>query len=90
MFEQHRAQIEKLGKAAGSALRVYELLKKRVVLSLPKAREELQMSFPVVSKAVTNLEKLGLVREFTGKQRNRFFSYESYLKVLTEGTEGNS
>jgi len=90
MFEQHRAQIEKLGKATGSALRVYELLKKRVVLSLPSAREELQMSFPVVSKAVANLEKLGLVREFTGKQRNRFFSYESYLKVLTEGTEGQA
>jgi Fic family protein len=87
MFERDRSRIEKLGKAAGSALRVYELLKKRVLLSLPNACEELKMSFPAVSKAVVNLEKLGLVREFTGKQRNRFFSYDSYLKVLGEGTE---
>ena len=87
MFEQDRARIEKVGKAAGSALRVYELLKKRVLLSLPNACAELKMSFPAVSKAVSNLEKLGVVREFTGKQRNRFFSYDAYLKVLAEGTE---
>jgi Fic family protein len=87
MFEEHHARIQKLGKAAGSALRVHELLKKRVLLSLPTACQELHLSFPAVSKAVSNLEKLGLVREFTGKQRNRFFSYESYLKVLTEGTD---
>ena len=73
MFEQHRSQIEKLGKAAGSALRVHELLKKRVLLSLPAASEALHLSFPAVSKAVSHLEKLSLVREFTGKQRNRLF-----------------
>jgi Fic family protein len=87
MFEQDRSKIEKLGQAAGSALRVYEVLKKRVLLSLPNACEELKMSFPAVSKAISNLEKLGLVREFTGKQRHRVFSYDSYLKVLAEGTE---
>jgi Fic family protein len=87
MFEEHRARIQKLGKAAGSALRVHELLKKRVLLSLPTACAELHLSFPAVSKALSNLEKLGLVREFTGKQRNRFFSYDSYLKILSDGTE---
>jgi Fic family protein len=90
MFEEHRLMIEKLGKAAGSALRVQELLKKRVLLSLPAASKELHLSFPAVSKAVSHLERLGLVREFTGKQRNRFFSYEPYLKVLTEGTENRT
>jgi len=87
MFEEHRAQIQTLGKAAGSALRVHELLKKRVLLSLPTACAELHLSFPAVSKALSNLEKLGLVREFTGRQRNRLFSYDSYLNVLSEGIE---
>lgn len=90
MFEEDRLRIQKLGKAAGSALRVHELLKKRVLLSLPVACEELHLSFPAVSKAVSRLEKLGLVREFTGKQRNRLFSYRTYLKVLTEGTENKT
>ncbi|HKY07931.1 MAG TPA: Fic family protein, partial [Candidatus Binatia bacterium] len=86
MFEEHRLMIEKLGKAAGSALRMHELLKKRVLLSLPAASKELHLSFPAVSKAVSHLERLALVREFTGKRRNRFFSYEPYLRVLNEGT----
>jgi cell filamentation protein, protein adenylyltransferase len=87
MFEHHRQQIQRIGKAAGSALRVHDLFKKRVILSLPIAQAELRLSFPAVTKAVENLRKLGLVREFTGKQRNRLFSYEPYLKVLAEGTE---
>jgi len=87
MFEEHRAQIQTLGKAAGSALRVHELLKRRVLLSLPTACAELHLSFPAVSKALSNLEKLGLVREFTGRQRKRLFSYDSYLNVLSEGIE---
>jgi len=33
---------------------------------------------------MANLEKLGLVREFTGKQRDRLFCYEPYLKALNE------
>lgn len=85
MFEGHRVQIQQIGKAAGSALRVHELLKRRIILSLPVAQAELNLSFPAVNKAMENLQKLGLVREFTGKQRNRLFCYEPYLKVLNEG-----
>lgn len=90
MFEQHRQQIQKIGKAAGSALRVHDLLKKHVILSLPAVEKELNLSFPAVTKAMLNLEKLGFVREFTGKQRNRHYSYEPYLKILAEGTEKQS
>ncbi|MBI4528067.1 MAG: Fic family protein [Deltaproteobacteria bacterium] len=87
MFEDHRGAIQKLGKATGSALRVHDLLKRRVILSLPVACKELELSFPAVNKAMMNLQKLGLVREFTGKHRNRLFSYDPYLKILAEGTE---
>ena len=33
------------------------------------------------------LERLGIVRELTGKKRNRLFGYEAYLSILNEGTE---
>ncbi|MBI4398244.1 MAG: Fic family protein [Candidatus Omnitrophica bacterium] len=87
MFEEHRIKIQKIGKAASTALRVQEFLKKHAIISLPVATKELELSFPAVNKAMVNLEKLGLVKEFTGKQRHRLFSYEPYLKVLTQGTE---
>jgi hypothetical protein len=34
------------------------------------------------SAAVENLEKLGVLREITGKQRKRLFGYDAYMKIL--------
>jgi hypothetical protein len=33
------------------------------------------------------LERLGIVREITGQQRNKVFAYDRYLAILSEGTE---
>ena len=33
------------------------------------------------------LASLGIVREFTGRQRNRVFAYDPYMSILNEGTE---
>jgi DNA-binding transcriptional ArsR family regulator len=40
-----------------------------------------------VNRALARLEDLGLVRERTGQQRNRVFSYAAYLEILDQGTE---
>lgn len=79
--------VASLGRGAGSALRVHQLLQQRPVLSVPNAAAHLGLSWPAVAKATQALEKLGLVREFTGKKRNRLYAYDSYLDILTEGTE---
>ena len=42
------------------------------------------------SSAIEALEKLGIVREVTARQRNRQFVYEGYLPVLDgQGIEPN-
>lgn len=87
MFEQHQTQIKRIGRASESALAFFELLKKRCVISLPLAQKTLKLSFPTVNNAVANLQKLGFVKEITGKRRDRIFSYEPYLKTLQTGTE---
>jgi Fic family protein len=33
------------------------------------------------------LERLGIVRELTGKRRNRLFGYDHYVALLAEGTQ---
>ena len=33
------------------------------------------------------MESLGMVRETTGKKRDRIYSYASYLEILGEGDE---
>jgi Fic family protein len=87
LFQQDRELIEGKVRAAGTALRVHETLKERPILSVQEAASRSSLSFPAVSSAMARLEEAGIVRELTGKTRNRLFGYERYLAVLREGTE---
>ena len=40
-----------------------------------------------VNKALSHLERLGIVRELTAQKRNRVFSYGGYVEILSRGTE---
>jgi Mn-dependent DtxR family transcriptional regulator len=40
-----------------------------------------------VAGALKKLQELGMVREVTGKRRNRTWSYDRYITLLSEGTE---
>ncbi len=86
MFQHHRVKIKGIGRAAESAMAVFDLLKKRCLVSLPVVQSELKVTFPTANKALLNLKKLGFVKEITGKRRDRIYSYEPYLKVLQMGT----
>jgi hypothetical protein len=87
MLAEHRAAIEQQGRRAGSALRVHGALAARPIESMPSLCTATGLSFPAVSSAVALLEDLGVVRELTGKRRNRLFVYDRYLALLSEGTE---
>lgn len=87
LFNGDDQRIQRLGKAAGSASRVYDLLKRKAVVSIPVVARELTLSQPTVAAAIKRLVKLGIAREFTGKQRDRQFVYSAYMKILNAGTE---
>lgn len=88
LSQQDRERIsEELGRAAGSALRVHELLQRRPVVNVKQANRELSLSKPTVRSAIENLQELGLVRELTGKERYRIYVYDRYFGILDEGTE---
>jgi Fic family protein len=80
-------KIQTLGRGAGSALRVHGLFKRQPLTSIAGASKILNLSFPAVTTALSNLQKLGVVDEITGKQRSRLFAYREYLKILSEDTE---
>lgn len=87
LFEKDRQLIEGLGRPASSALRIHQLLQKTPILSISKAAQAANMTYPTVATAFKNLQKLGLVRETTGKERHRLFVYDKYVKILSEGAE---
>jgi len=87
LFEADRNRIQALGRSAASTLRVHELLQRQPIISIVPASKQLQVTHPTVMKALANLEKLGIVREITGRRRGRAFAYSGYLNILNEGTE---
>lgn len=87
MFEGDQARIEPRGRRAGSALRVLEALRARPIANLTGISQSKGLSFPAVSSAMDLLLELSIVRELTGKRRNRLFVYDQYLQILSEGTE---
>jgi len=86
VFAADRELIQGQGRRAGSALRVCEALASRPVLTLPRAAQRTGLSFPGASDGMKLLGELGIVRELTGKKRNRAFAYDRYLALLAEGT----
>jgi Fic family protein len=85
LFEEDQQRVLGLGRAAGSALRVYDLLRQRIIVSAPKAARELSLTWPTVNSALQRLEQLGIVREATGKARDRLYVYWRQLELLEAG-----
>ena len=87
LFQEDQHRIQASGRAAGSALRVHNVLKERVVTSIQQVSRRTDLSFPTVATAMKTLMRLGIVRELTGRKRHRLFGYDRYLAILSEGTE---
>ncbi len=88
LFDADRGFIQKTtGRQAGSILRVHEALKQRPLCTLAESAKRSGLSFPAAASAMHALLESGVVRELTGKKRNRVFVYDKYLAALSEGTE---
>ena len=87
LFDEDAAGVRTLGRAAANALRVFDALRNRPLADLNALTERTGASYPTVARAVEALENLGIVREITGRKRERVFAYTRYLDILNEGTE---
>jgi Fic family protein len=59
----------------------------RNVVSYVLVGSKSSLSAATVNKALKTLTELGIVREITGRLRNRLFANSQVLHVLSEGTE---
>jgi Fic family protein len=84
LFAGDRTRIEQQGRRSGSALRVHEAFKAKPVSSLPSISHATGLSFPATALAVELLASMKIVRELTGRRRNRLFVYDKFLSVLND------
>lgn len=87
LFEADMHLINNLGKARFSVLEVFEYLKKLPQLSAAVLSQEIGMSEPTARVALDHLQQLNIVKEITGKKRNRVYVYKKYLDILEQGTD---
>ena len=86
LFNRDETRIQQAGRSAGSALRVHQVLKERPITSLQQVAQPTGLSFAASASAMGTLERLGIARELTGRQRNRRYGYQEYLAIMNEGT----
>jgi len=87
LFQQDEQRIQRAQRRASTTLRVFRVLCERPLVTLNEVCRRTELSFPAAAKAMETLATLGIVQEITGRQRNRAFAYQNYLKILSEGTE---
>jgi Fic family protein len=51
--------------------------------TIERVKQKLDTSFPTANAAVRVLENLGIVAEVTGQKKNRSYSYQPYIELLT-------
>ena len=89
LFIKDQQAIEVFGKSSASMLLIHNFLKKYIISDAKKITEICNITLPTVNKSLQHLEEMGIVRESTGKIRNKIYVYQEYLNILNDGTNIN-
>ncbi len=81
LFRDDLLRVQPLGRQAA---RLFDHLQQRPIVTMKKYAVEAKTSFPTASSAINALAKLGLLREMTGKVRDRVYAYQAYVDILSE------
>lgn len=49
--------------------------------------EGFEISFQAASTIVSQFEKAGILKETTGRKRDKRYLYQEYMDILSEGTQ---
>lgn len=71
-------------KAGPASYRLFEMLPMMPRFTIERVRQKLNTSFPTATAAVKVLEDLGIVTEMTGQKKNRSYSYQAYVELLSQ------
>jgi len=81
--DEHRNLIAaRLGKRVPNALALLDQLFRQPVVSAKTVEALIDVSQPTASALVRDLDRLGILRELTGRARNRLFAYQRYLGLV--------
>ncbi|MEX2443479.1 MAG: Fic family protein [Alkalispirochaeta sp.] len=81
--ESHRDLVTReLGRSAANGHQVLESLFEHPILTVTDVKELVNISYPAANDLVGRFERLGILEETTGNQRNRRFIYRPYVELF--------
>jgi len=82
--KQNDAMVQSFRSRAGNAQKVINYLYQRPVINAEKVKLITKLSMPSAYKLLELLETNQLIKEVTGGQRGRMYSFEKYLKIFKD------
>ncbi|MEO1610694.1 MAG: hypothetical protein AAFR90_15490 [Pseudomonadota bacterium] len=73
--------------ASIAILRLFEHLPRNPVITIASAMRLIGTSKPTAIRAVDALEKASILKETTGRKRDRHFAYQAYVERLRVGAD---
>ena len=90
VFREDRDRVREMGRQAPTILLVQEALQAKPLATIATLTQSTGFTTPTVTQALGELQKLGIVRETTGRARGRIFAYVRYLDALNAETEATT
>jgi Fic family protein len=87
VFREDRNRVREMGRQAPTILLVQEALQAKPLATIATLTQSTGLTTPTVTQALGELQKLGIVRETTGRARGRVFAYVRYLDALNAEIE---
>lgn len=75
-------EIQKLGSRASKAQKITNYLYQRPLINAGKIVEVANISYPSAYKLIEDLEKSEILKEITGRQRNREYIFQKYIDLF--------
>lgn len=76
-------------EASVTAARIVDVLPEHPMITMPLVTRLLDVTKPTATKAIKTLVEIGLLKEVTGRARDRVYAYQRYLDVLAEDTQNS-
>jgi len=83
--DNDRKKINEVYKESSKASLFHDRMFARPIISIKDITKIMNTTFPTANDICAKLVKLGILKEITGKERNKLFAYEDYLDILKQG-----
>jgi Fic family protein len=84
------AELYKNSIASIYAVRLIDLLFKTPLISTKEIIDKLKISKEAANELVKKFEKIDILKEITGKQRYKKYSFKQYIEIIARGTKVES